>query len=62
MGAMRLLGTITPDRPLIVVAVREEAAHLGERLILPPAFEQLRAQIEPALTPLPDPRPWARTA
>ena len=32
---------------------------LGERLILPPAFEQLRAQIEPALTPLPDPRPWA---
>ncbi|WP_431680893.1 nucleosidase [Kitasatospora sp. KL5] len=29
---MRLLGTITPDRPLIVVAVREEAAHLGERL------------------------------
>ncbi|GJF34472.1 nucleosidase [Kitasatospora sp. NE20-6] len=29
---MRLLGTITPDRPLLVVAVREEAAHLGERL------------------------------
>ena len=34
---------------------------LGERLILPPAFEQLRAQIEPALTPLPDPRPWAKS-
>ena len=32
MGAMRLLGTITPDRPLLVVAVREEAAHLGERI------------------------------
>jgi glyoxalase family protein len=40
--------------------IDEDAAHLGERLILPPAFEQLRAQIEPALTPLPDPRPWAR--
>ena len=35
----------------------EDPEHLGERLILPPAFEQLRAQIEPALTPLPDPRP-----
>ncbi|MFG2842622.1 nucleosidase [Kitasatospora sp. NPDC048296] len=29
---MRLLGTISPDRPLLVVAVREEAAHLDERL------------------------------
>ncbi|WP_405019531.1 nucleosidase [Kitasatospora sp. NBC_00070] len=29
---MRLLGTITPDRPLIVVAVEEEAAHLGDSL------------------------------
>ncbi|MFJ2578953.1 nucleosidase [Kitasatospora aureofaciens] len=29
---MRLLGTITPDRPLLVVAVREEAAHLDDRL------------------------------
>ncbi|OKI12173.1 nucleosidase [Streptomyces sp. CB03911] len=29
---MRLLGTISPDRPLIVVAVQEEAAYLGERL------------------------------
>src|SRR5690348_14440663 len=28
---MRLLGTITPDRPLLVVAVREEAAHLAQR-------------------------------
>ncbi len=34
----------------------EEAGHLGEALILPPAYEHLRAQIEPALTPLPDPR------
>jgi glyoxalase family protein len=42
-------------------SVDEDPQHLGEGLILPPAFEQLRAQIEPALTPLPDPRPWART-
>ena len=36
--------------------------HLGESLILPPAFEHLRDQVEPILTPLPDPRPWAKTA
>ena len=36
--------------------VDEDPAHLGEKLILPPAFEHLRAQVEPALTPLPDPR------
>ncbi|MFF2039944.1 nucleosidase [Kitasatospora sp. NPDC058170] len=29
---MRLLGTISADRPLLVVAVREEAAYLGEEL------------------------------
>ncbi|MFF1906214.1 nucleosidase [Kitasatospora sp. NPDC058218] len=29
---MRLLGTISADRPLLVVAVREEAAYLGDRL------------------------------
>ena len=29
---------------------------LGERLSLPPAFEHLRDQIEPRLTPLPNPR------
>ncbi|MFF8773103.1 nucleosidase [Kitasatospora sp. NPDC015120] len=29
---MRLLGTISADRPLLVVAVREEAAHLGDHL------------------------------
>jgi glyoxalase family protein len=40
----------------------EDPEHLGETLILPPAFEHLRAQVEPILTPLPDPRPWARTA
>ncbi len=40
----------------------EDPEHLGETLILPPAFEHLRAQVEPILTPLPDPRPWAKTA
>ena len=34
----------------------EEPEHLGEKLILPPAFEHLRAQVEPILTPLPNPR------
>ena len=37
-------------------SIDEDAEHLGEALILPPAFEHLRAQIEPVLTPLPDPR------
>jgi glyoxalase family protein len=43
-------------------AADEDLEHLGERLVLPPAFEHLRDQVEPILTPLPDPRPWARTA
>jgi glyoxalase family protein len=34
----------------------EDPEHLGEALILPPAFEHLRAQVEPMLTPLPNPR------
>jgi glyoxalase family protein len=34
----------------------EDPAHLGEKLILPPDFEHLRAEVEPMLTPLPDPR------
>ncbi|MGH3055361.1 MAG: VOC family protein, partial [Gaiellaceae bacterium] len=32
----------------------EDPAHLGEKLILPPAFEHLRERVEPILTPLPD--------
>jgi len=36
--------------------VDEDEEHLGEKLILPPAFEHLRAEIEPKLTPLPNPR------
>jgi glyoxalase family protein len=42
--------------------VDEDTEHLGESLILPPAFEHLRSQVEPILTPLPDPRPWARSS
>jgi len=33
-------------------AVDEDPEHLGESLVLPPAFEHLRDRIEPALTPL----------
>ena len=35
----------------------EPLESLGERLSLPPAFEHLRAEVEPVLTPLPNPRP-----
>jgi glyoxalase family protein len=41
--------------------VDEDLDHLGETLVLPPAFEHLRDQLGPILTPLPDPRPWAKT-
>ena len=34
----------------------EDPEHLGERLVLPPAFEHLRARVEAVLTPLPDVR------
>lgn len=34
----------------------EDLEHLGESLILPPAFEHLRSEVEPALTPLPSPQ------
>ena len=41
-------------------ATDEDPAHLGEKLILPPAFEHLRDRVEPVLTPLPEPRAdWA---
>ena len=43
-------------------ATDEDPEHLGEKLILPPAFEHLRAEVEPILTPLPDPREsWTRS-
>ncbi|HET7572489.1 MAG TPA: VOC family protein [Gaiellaceae bacterium] len=37
-------------------ATDEDPEHLGEKLILPPDFEHLRATVEPLLTPLPSPR------
>jgi len=41
----------------------EDPAHLGETLILPPAFEHLGGEVEPILTPLPNPREsWSRTS
>jgi glyoxalase family protein len=39
-------------------AVDEDAAHLGERLSLPPDFEALRTRLGGILTPLPYPPPW----
>ncbi len=42
-------------------ALDEDPAHLGEALILPPAFEHLRSQVERVLTPIEDPRTtWTR--
>ena len=43
-------------------AVDEPLESLGERLSLPPAFEHLRDQVEPVLTPIRNPREsWTRT-
>ena len=39
----------------------EPLESLGERLSLPPAFEHLRDQVEPLLTPLPPARPAVRS-
>ena len=50
-GVLFELATLGPG-----FSVDEDPEHLGEALILPPAYEHLRAQIEPRLTPLPDPR------
>jgi glyoxalase family protein len=36
-------------------AVDEDPEHLGETLVLPPAFEHLRERLDPILTPLPVP-------
>jgi glyoxalase family protein len=36
-------------------ATDEDPEHLGERLVLPPAFEHLRDKVEQTLTPLPVP-------
>jgi glyoxalase family protein len=54
-GVLFEIATIGPG-----FAVDEDPEHLGESLVLPPAFEHLREQLEPVLTPLPDPRAAAR--
>jgi glyoxalase family protein len=53
-GVLFEIATIGPG-----FAVDEDAAHLGERLSLPPRFEPLREHLEQTLTPLPYPRPDA---
>jgi glyoxalase family protein len=50
-GVLFELATLGPG-----FSIDEDPEHLGESLILPPAFEHLRERIEPVLTPLPDPR------
>jgi glyoxalase family protein len=50
-GVLFELATLGPG-----FGIDEDPEHLGEALILPPAFEHLRAQVEPMLTPLPSPR------
>ena len=50
-GVLFELATLGPG-----FSVDEDPAHFGEALILPPAFEHLRARIEPALTPITNPR------
>ena len=55
-GALFEIATIGPG-----FDIDEAIEHLGERLVLPAAFEHLRDELEPAFTPLPDPRAsWAR--
>jgi glyoxalase family protein len=51
-GVLMEIATIGPG-----FAVDEDAAHLGERLSLPPRFEPLRAELEATLTPLHPRRP-----
>jgi glyoxalase family protein len=53
-GVLFEIATIGPG-----FSADEDAAHLGERLSLPPRFEPLRSQLEQTLTPLPNPRATA---
>jgi len=53
-GVLFEIATIGPG-----FATDEPADQLGERLSLPPDFEHLRSQVEPILTPLPNPRETA---
>jgi glyoxalase family protein len=56
-GVLFEIATIGPG-----FTVDEPLEHLGEKLSLPPDFEHLRAQVEPVLTPLPNPRESASAA
>jgi glyoxalase family protein len=50
-GVLFEIATIGPG-----FTIDEPLESLGERLSLPPAYEHLRDQVEPLLTPLPNPR------
>jgi len=50
-GVLFELATLGPG-----FSVDEDPAHLGESLILPPAFEHLRERVEKVLTPIENPR------
>ena len=54
-GVLFEIATIGPG-----FAADEPLETLGERLVLPPAFEHLRAEVEQRLTPLPNPRELSR--
>jgi glyoxalase family protein len=54
-GVLFEIATVGPG-----FAVDEDPAHLGESLVLPPAFESMREQVEAALTPLELPAPARR--
>ena len=55
-GVLFEIATIGPG-----FTIDEPLETLGERLSLPPAFEHLRDQVEPLLTPLPPTRPAVRS-
>jgi glyoxalase family protein len=50
-GVLFELATLGPG-----FGIDEDPDHLGESLILPPAFEHRRAEVEPLLTPISNPR------
>jgi glyoxalase family protein len=55
-GVLFEIATIGPG-----FTVDEPLEHLGEKLSLPPAFEHVREQVEPTLTPIRNPREsWTR--
>jgi glyoxalase family protein len=55
-GVLFEIATIGPG-----FTIDEPLEHLGEKLSLPPAFEHLRDQVEPKLTPIRNPREsWTR--